>query len=625
MLPQPSAENYLRQQAIQREALIAAKRIWGSRPPKDFDAWFAANVDRLVAVIVLGQRAAVDDAESYVADTLDDLGVSIQPTDEVAPDGLTGIASDGRPLDSLMYGSIITAKSKIGDAVDRGLPVSGDVVSAAWEAGLRSVQLRVQTQIADANRVATGLAITSRPGIGYVRMLNPPSCSRCAVLAGRFYRYNAGFDRHPGCDCRHIAAPEDRSGDLRTDPMDYFVSLAPPMQDKIFTIAGARAIREGADIAQVVNARRGAHGLDTAAGLMGNAQNHHTKRRDVYGRHLITTTEGVTKRGVAGKIIRARGRTPKTTPRLMPEDIYRIGEDRDDTLRLLRLNGYLIDRSGPLTGAGSRTGLVPDLAGVEKPKPRPTATATTVDLDAVTAAAEAEAARQRARERAAPQFAFAVSAGVPSESAAAARRTIARIPFETRQELARQNIKLFLTRRVSLIDNQQIRDRYAGSFTADGRSLDETSFFNPSYGDVIISTDARGGSLDVVAHELGHALDYRALRRLPPEVTWQEQGAASLSDSARVAAQRPATALIYRIQDDPYVKWAHERVAGGSGPEYYRAGSQGKPSSGRAEWIAEGYAAVLSDNRPWLVYISGGDEQAADILAWSFRRFGVVT
>lgn len=621
MLPQPSAENYLRQQAIQREALIAAKRIWGSRPPKDFDAWFAANVDRLVAVIVLGQRAAVDDAEQYVADTLDDLGVSTSPTDEVAPDGLTGIASDGRPLDSLMYGSIITAKGKIGDAVDRGLPVTGDVVSTAWEAGLRSLQLRVQTQIADANRVGTGLAITSRPGIGYVRMLNPPSCSRCAVLAGRFFRYNAGFDRHPGCDCRHIAAPEDRADDLRTDPMDYFVSLDPAMQNKIFTIAGARAIREGADIAQVVNARRGANGLDTAAGLMGNARYHHTKRRDVYGQQLITTTEGVTKRGVAGKVIRARGRNPKTTPRLMPEDIYLLGEDRDDTLRLLRLNGYLLERSGPRSGAGSRTSLVPNLGSAAKPKPKPQPA--TVDLDAVTAAAQAEAAA-RARRRAAPQFAFSVSAGVPAASALAARRTIARIPFEARRELDRQGIRLFLARRVSLIDDQQVRDRYAGKFTGDGRPLEETSFFNPSFGDVIIGTDSRGGSLDVVAHELGHALDYRALRRLPPEVTWQEQGSASLSEAAREAAQRPATAAIYRIQDDPYIKWAHERVAAGNGPEYYRAGSQGNRGSGRAEWIAEGYAAVLSGNRPWLVYISGGDEQAADILAWSFRRFGVV-
>src|SRR5690606_23965723 len=33
----------------------------------------------------------------------------------------------------------------------------------------------------------------------YVRMLTPPSCSRCTVLAGRWYRKNAGFARHPGC------------------------------------------------------------------------------------------------------------------------------------------------------------------------------------------------------------------------------------------------------------------------------------------------------------------------------------------------------------------------------------------------------------------------------------------
>nr|WP_179282827.1 hypothetical protein [Rhodococcus sp. 15-1154-1] len=363
MILEPAAENYLLQQGIQNEVLIAAAEIWGARPPRDFDAWFAANVDRLVAVVVAGQEAAVAGTQGYVADTLDVLGVDVDPVADVATDSLIGTAADGRPLDSLMYGAVITAKGQIGQAVDQGRQVTSDVVAAAWKSGLYAVQLRAQTQLADANRVATGLGITSRPRIGFVRMLNPPSCSRCAVLAGRFYRFNAGFDRHPSCDCRAIPAPEDMAGDLRTDPMDYFASLDVPMQDKIFTVAGAQAIRDGADINQVVNARRGANGLDTAAGSLGR-----TAKRDVYGQQLITTTEGVTRRGVAGKVIRARGRNAATTPRLMPEDIYEIASSREDALRLLQLNGYVLERSGvPLSGTGSRTGLVPSFASVAAP------------------------------------------------------------------------------------------------------------------------------------------------------------------------------------------------------------------------------------------------------------------
>ena len=35
------------------------------------------------------------------------------------------------------------------------------------------------------------------------RVLVPPSCKRCVVLAGRIYRDLEGFKRHPKCDCQH--------------------------------------------------------------------------------------------------------------------------------------------------------------------------------------------------------------------------------------------------------------------------------------------------------------------------------------------------------------------------------------------------------------------------------------
>src|SRR5690606_41067797 len=91
------------------------------------------------------------------------------------------------------------------------------------------------TQVADAGRVATGLGVVARPGIGYVRMLQPPSCSRCAILAGRIYRRNAGFLRHPLCDCIHIPTTEAAGRDLTTDPRAYFDSLTKEQQDRIFT------------------------------------------------------------------------------------------------------------------------------------------------------------------------------------------------------------------------------------------------------------------------------------------------------------------------------------------------------------------------------------------------------
>jgi hypothetical protein len=38
-----------------------------------------------------------------------------------------------------------------------------------------------------------------RVEIGYIRLLTPPSCARCVILAGRFYRWSDGFKRHPNC------------------------------------------------------------------------------------------------------------------------------------------------------------------------------------------------------------------------------------------------------------------------------------------------------------------------------------------------------------------------------------------------------------------------------------------
>lgn len=75
-------------------------------------------------------------------------------------------------------------------------------------------------------------------------------------------------------------------------------------QDKVFGKASAEAIREGADMARVVNARRGMY--------------------EAGGRQF--THE------VAGR-----------RPRLMPEQIFREARgNRDEALRLLRLHGYLI-------------------------------------------------------------------------------------------------------------------------------------------------------------------------------------------------------------------------------------------------------------------------------------------
>ncbi|SCF39390.1 hypothetical protein GA0070563_11115 [Micromonospora carbonacea] len=107
------------------------------------------------------------------------------------------------------------------------------------------------------------------------------------------------------CDCVHIPAREDSADDLRTDPKKYFASLSAAEQDRLFTVGGAEAIRAGADIAQVVNARKGMY--------------------EAGGRQFTRT-----------------GTRRRKRPRLMPEQILReAGGDRAEALRLLKLHNYL--------------------------------------------------------------------------------------------------------------------------------------------------------------------------------------------------------------------------------------------------------------------------------------------
>jgi hypothetical protein len=201
----------------------------------------------------------------------------------------------------------------------------------------------VDTQVTDAGRVGDGTAGISRRKVRqYVRILTPPSCARCAILAGVEYSMERAFQRHPRCDCIHmpIGTPEAAKG-LLFNVKDYFLGLSTAEQNRIFTNAGAQAIRDGADVNQVVNARRG---MSTAGGFLSRREG-----PELFGRNDLTvthrgrvtsggfTTEGITRHGFAGRRMMKEG----ITRRIMPETIYRIASDREEILRLLRRYGYI--------------------------------------------------------------------------------------------------------------------------------------------------------------------------------------------------------------------------------------------------------------------------------------------
>src|SRR5690606_1977605 len=95
------------------------------------------------------------------------------------------------------------------------------------------------------------------------------------------------------------------------DAQSLYESMDDAQRRHVFGEAGAKAIADGARISSVVNAR---------------------KRFDQVG--LYGRTVQVTYTGTGSK-------KKKRPPRLMPEEIYRQAESREQAIRLLYKNGYL--------------------------------------------------------------------------------------------------------------------------------------------------------------------------------------------------------------------------------------------------------------------------------------------
>lgn len=303
-MPAAVVEQYKLSQRLQAVAQLRARRAWAQvQVGLLSQSWevILRNSGLVDEVSTLQVQAATAGA-SYGAMSLAAQGSYVAPDSFVNPAAFGGWAADGRSLSGALYGAVPYAKNLIAGGM---APVTAKAKAGAF------LELKVKTEIADAGRGAAGVDVATRAAVGYVRMLNPPSCSRCSILAGKFYRWNAGFRRHPGCDCIHVpakGADAAKAEGLIHDPYEYFGSLSAAEQDRIYTKAGAQAIRDGSDMFQVVNSRRGMK----PGGLV--------------------TTEGTSKRGNFGR----------SGPRLTPDAIYGKGLSREATLAELERYGYIL-------------------------------------------------------------------------------------------------------------------------------------------------------------------------------------------------------------------------------------------------------------------------------------------
>jgi hypothetical protein len=286
--------HYERQRRISALAVAAVRKLFTRNAP-------LAEVASTVATYQLASASA---SSQTVA------GFAGEQAALTIPTAFAGVSSHGFPITEPIIATI-----------DRFVPAPLEPLPENWWAEaaefMSAVEQLIASEVADAGRSASQTEFVARPTwTNYVRMLNPPSCSRCAILAGRIYRDLEEFKRHPLCDCVMVPVTDWQDAHdkgLVSSAEDLFKAG----QMRGLSKADEQAIRDGANIAQVVNA---AQGLTTA---------------DVFGRRVKATTYGTTKRAAWRKA------NPTRLVRLRPEAIYRAAENREDAIRLLRLYGYI--------------------------------------------------------------------------------------------------------------------------------------------------------------------------------------------------------------------------------------------------------------------------------------------
>lgn len=287
--------HYLRQQGITVAAVLAVRSLLRRRRP------LVEIVNTVAAYQYASAAASVRTVAGWAG--------AQQPL--TIPGAFAGVSSYGFPISEPIVATI-----------DKYVPAPLEPLPDAWWDDTREfiadLEQLIASEVADAGRTASQVEFGARPTWqNYVRVLNPPSCKRCVVLAGRIYRDLEHFDRHPGDDC--VMVPVE---DWEKAHDEGYVFSPREAFDKgmirDLTESERKAIEDGADITTVINS---SSGLTTPA---------------VFGHKVKATTYGTTKRSAWRKA------NPTRLVRLRPEAIYRFAESHEDVLRLLKLYGYIL-------------------------------------------------------------------------------------------------------------------------------------------------------------------------------------------------------------------------------------------------------------------------------------------
>jgi hypothetical protein len=315
-LPQTAVDHYQEQQRVGAAAAAAAEQMWAT-VGDEFDLGYAQIAPELFATTIAAQQNAATSGVQFVPAVLDEQGIDAAQTAAINPARFQGGTPDSRPLETLLGQATYVAKDQM---------LTGAGTASALDFAGKWLQRTVLDVVRDADRQAVqGSLATTRVVTTWTRMLNPPSCRFCIMLAGKVYRWNQGFRAHRACDCRHVPTEETVGRDLTTDPYRYFEGLKRAEQDRLFGAADAQAIRDGGDIYRISNTRfRGVS--DDALKLNGSRRGWQSRRWDAPSEMTIDAVYDA------------------------------AGTDRALACKLLEENGYI---TGPQLGGGNLAGNAP--------------------------------------------------------------------------------------------------------------------------------------------------------------------------------------------------------------------------------------------------------------------------
>lgn len=299
--------------------MLLARREWARIDPTgDWFAQWSQIAPRLTAVVYAAQIGAATDGSASVATALLEAKHPEPKLAEVVPAAFAGwvtpswTGEDGVSLAYYLLTPVATARNATGAAPDM-LAAGGKVLESLVQYAVTEAAAHAH----DAQVVATRntYSVFTEPG---------SMCQRCAALVGKRYKPGTHVKRHPRCDgvmeARSDAVP------FKPEPLD-------PSRVKDLTIGQREAIDSGADLNQVINAKR-------AGAVSGIYTTEGTTRRG-FGYFAIQTRHSAFNKALDRKLPGKRYAST-SVGRLSPETIYRVAKDQADMVRLLRIYGYIL-------------------------------------------------------------------------------------------------------------------------------------------------------------------------------------------------------------------------------------------------------------------------------------------